>query len=274
MLRRLTLLLALITVMPAAAGAAVLTSGSSELTIQDNDGTVTVWRTQPGGSDNIFLSSYYLRLDGQDGEETFQDQFGDPVVSQPSADRLSLSYSSGAIEGRLDYAIFGDLQPGRSIMQRSATITNQGTETLNFTLFDYTDLDILFDPTNQRDTASLTEPGVIETNSASAPISIVSTVTPTPDQYQITDFLTLFFAFRADTDGATTLPNTPGLGVPFPAEPGDNAFAFGWEVALAPGESFTTTHSSVLTALPLPATLPLMMVGLAALALVRRRLET
>ena len=274
MLRRLTLLLALITVMPAAAGAAVLTSGSSELTIQDNDGTVTVWRTQPGGSDNIFLSSYYLRLEGQDGEGTFQDQFGDPVVSQPSEDRLSLSYSSGAIEGRLDYAIFGDLQPGRSIMQRSATITNQGTETLNFTLFDYTDLDILFDPTNQRDTASLTEPGVIETNSASAPISIVSTVTPTPDQYQITDFLTLFFAFRADTDGATTLPNTPGLGAPFPAEPGDNAFAFGWEVALAPGESFTTTHSSVLTALPLPATLPLMMVGLAALALVRRRLET
>ena len=273
MLRRLAFLLALITVMPAAASAAVLTSGSSALTVNDN-GIVTVWRTQPGGPDNVFLSSYYLRLDGQDGEETFQDQFGDPVVSQPSADRLSLSYSNGAIEGRLDYAIFGDLEPGRSIMQRSATITNQGTETLNFTLFDYTDLDILFDPTNQRDTASLMEPGVIETNSASAPISIVSTVTPTPGQYQISDFLTLYFAFFIDNDGATTLPNTPGLGVPFPAEPGDNAFAFGWEVALAPGESFTATHSSVLTALPLPATLPLMMVGLAALALVRRRLET
>lgn len=270
MLRCLTLLLALITVMPAAASAAVLTSGSSELTVND-DGIVTVWRTQPGGSDNVFLSSYYLRLEGQDGEGTFQDQFGDPVVSQPSEDRLSLSYSNGAIEGRLDYAIFGDLQPGRSIMQRSATITNQGTETLNFTLFDYTDLDILFDPTNQRDTAVLTEPGVIETNSASAPISIVSTVTPTPGQYQISDFLTLYFAFFIDNDGATTLPNTPGLGEPFPAEPGDNAFAFGWEVALAPGESFTATHSSVLTALPLPATLPLMLVGLAALALFRRR---
>ncbi len=82
------------------------------------------------------------------------------------------------------------------------------------------------------------------------------------------------FAFFIDNDGATTLTNMPGLGVPFPAEPGDNAFAFGWEVALAPGESFTATHSSVLTALPLPATLPLMLVGLAGLVLVRRRLMT
>ncbi len=274
MLQRLTVLLALVTLTPATAGAAVLTSGSSELTVQDSDGIVTVWRTEPGGSDNVFLSSYYLRLEGQNGEDSFQDAFGDPVVSQPSPDRLSLSYSSGAIEGRLDYAIFGDLQPGRSTMQRSATITNLGTDILNFALFDYTDLDIRFDPTNQRDTAVLTQPGVIETTSASAPISIVTTVTPTPDQYQITDFLTLFLAFRADSDGATTLPNTPGLGEPFPTTPGDNAFAFGWEVSLAPGESFTASHSSTLTAIPLPATLPLLLTGLAGLAFARRRLRT
>lgn len=271
MLLRLTFLLGLITFMPVAAGAAVLTSGSSELTIQDSTGIVTVWRTQPGGSDNVFLSSFYLRLDGQAGESTFQDTFGDPVVSQPSADRLSLSYSNGSIEGRLDYAIFGDLEPGQSTMERSATITNLGTDVLNFTLFDYTDLDILFDPTNQRDTATLTEPGVIETRSASAPISVVTTVTPTPDQYELSDsFLPLYFAFFVDNDGATTLSNTPGVGVTFPATPEDTAFAFGWEVSLAPGESFTATHSSTLTAIPLPATLSLLMVGLAGLALARR----
>lgn len=274
MLVRLAFLLALITLTPARAGAVVLTSGSSELTIQDSSGIVTVWRTEPGGSDNVFLSSYYLRLDGQSGEGTFQDIFGDPVVSQPSPDRLSLSYGNGSIEGRLDYAIFGDLPSGRSTMARSATIINRGTDPLNFTLFDYTDLDIRFDPTNQRDTAVLTQPGVIETNSASAPISIVTTVTPTPDQYQISDFITLYLAFFLDTDGATTLPNTPALGVPFPVPPGDNAFAFGWEVSLAPGESFTASHSSTLTAIPIPATALLMLTGLAALAFGRRRLTT
>lgn len=256
---------------PAAAGAATLTSGPSEVTVAD-DGTVTVWRVEEGGSDNVFLSAYYLRLAGDDGEATFPTIFGVPVVEQPSPDVLGLSFAGDPIEARLDYRLTDGPELGRTTLERSATLTNTGTEIVEFVLFDYTDLDIRFDPLNQRDQATLVAPGVVETVSASVPVTIVSEVTPTPDQYLISDFLTLALAFLIESDGVTTLPNTPALGEAFPETPGDNAFAFGWEVSLAPGESFTAAQSSTLaTAVPVPASLVLMLGGIGALALVRRR---
>ena len=256
---------------PAISQAAVITDLGSEVTI-DPFGNITVWRTEPDGSDNVFISSYYFRQEGAPQERLFIDAFGDPVVSQPSDNALSLAFSDSAFSATLDYSVTGGgVGSNTSTLRRSATLENISNEIVTFTLFDYTDFDILFNPTDQRDQSTLTEPGRIETLSASSILQIITQVTPVPDEYQITDFLTLLFAFRTD-DGVTTLDNTPAQGTPFPTPAGDNAFAFGWRVILEPGQSFTATQTSVLSPVPVPPAAPVFLLGLGGLAWARRKL--
>ena len=58
--------------MPLSVSVATLTSGDAELTVSEN-GIVTVWRVEPDGSDNVFLSGLYLRRDGETSESTLAD---------------------------------------------------------------------------------------------------------------------------------------------------------------------------------------------------------
>lgn len=256
---------------PLTAQAATLISDDAGMTVSDN-GTITVWRVEPGGSDNVFLSSLYLRRAGESGESTLSSSLGLIEETQNSPDTLRRSYGGNGLDARVDYTLSGGVSGSRSsTFTRSVTLTNTTDTQTSFALFDYTDFDIRFDPLNQRDQATLIAPGVIETVSTSVPFAITTTVTPTPDAHQITDFLTAYFAFFIDQDGATILPSTPAIGEPFPIEPGDNAFAFEWGISLDAGESITISQTSTLAPIPLPASALLLLFGLAGFAAFRRR---
>ncbi|MEM8957711.1 MAG: calcium-binding protein [Pseudomonadota bacterium] len=266
-----TLLLLALVAMPLAVPAATLTSGDSESTVSD-DGLITVWRVEPDGSDNIFLSGLYLRRDGETSESSLAAALGLIEEIQDTPDMLRRRYGGNGLDAVVDYRLTGGPEGSRSaILSRSVTLTNTADTPISLTLFDYTDLDIRFNPQDQLDQATLIAPGVIETVSANSPIVITTTVTPTPDAHQITDFLTLYFAFFLDQDGPTALTDTPALGEPFPVPAGDNAFAFEWGFDLAAGESVTVSQTSVLAPVPLPAAAALLLSGLGAFAALRGR---
>ena len=185
---------------------------------------------------------------------------------------LRQRYGGNGLDAVVDYELAGGPEGSRSAtLSRSVTLTNTADTLISLTLFDYTDLDIRFNPQNQLDQATLIASDVIETVSENSSIVITTTVSPTPDAHQITDFLTLYFAFFIDQDGATALPSTPALGEPFPVPAGDNAFAFEWGFDLAAGESVTVSQTSVLAPIPLPAPAALLLAGLGMFALLGRR---
>lgn len=263
---------ALATGLAAAASAATftLTDAAATATVTSRNG-VTVWRTD-GGRDNVFISNWYLRRAGEDGELPLSEAIAFPTASQPAPGTLELSFDGAPLSAALRYDLIGG-EPGsrRSTLRREATLTNAGDETLSLFLFDYTDFDIRFDQLDQRDQSVLEAPGVIRTRSASFPLEILTRVSPAPQQWEIADFFTLYTRFFIDLDGATTLPNTPAIGEPFPTPPGYNAFAFGWEFDLAPGARFTALHESTIAPIPAPAALPLLATGLFALRAAARR---
>jgi hypothetical protein len=225
-----------------------LSDGNSVATISDVNGA-TVWRIAQGGAapgsspDNVFISNFLFRIGSSSGERNIASGIGAPVLVSQSANTVSYAASNDILSARLDWSLTGFASDsGMSTLTKSVVFTNVSGGALDFHLFDYSDYDIRFNPAAQRDSARLASPGRVIINSASVPFSIDAQTSVAPDRYQIDGFFPLYQALFLDSDGATTLNNTPATGVRFPATPGDSAFAFQWSRTLAAGESFAVTQ--------------------------------
>jgi hypothetical protein len=233
---------------PALAANYTLSDGNSTATISDMNGA-TVWKIAQGGAtpanspDNVFISNYLFRVGSSSGERNVARGLGAPVLVSQSANTVSYAASNDILSARLDWSLTGFASDsGMSTLTKSVVFTNVSGGTLDFHLFDYSDYDIRFNPAAQRDSARLVSPGRVIINSASVPFSIDAQTSVAPDRYQIDGFFPLYQALFLDSDGATTLNNTPATGVRFPVTPGDSAFAFQWSRTLAAGESFAVTQ--------------------------------
>ena len=245
------------------------TDAAAEVTVNERNG-LTVWRTD-GGRDNIFIGNYYLRRLG-DAEELPLSEFIDTPSATRTDNSVSLAFSDDRLSARLDTMLTGGpAGSSRSSLTRRLTLKNTGQVTQSLVVFDYLDLDIRFDQLAQADQSVQTSPGRIMTRSASFPLAIETRVSPAPDQWEITDFFTLYTRFFLDQDGPTTLPNTPAIGEPFPLTPGDNAFAFGWTVDLEAGERFRVENVSRIAPIPIVPAGLLLTSGLGAFWIIWRR---
>lgn len=248
----ISLLLLTVPIISAQAASFTLTDNNSEITVNDRNG-ITVWYVD-GSPDNVFISNYYYRIGATGNEFPFFDGLGTPTVTQPTDNQLEFTYTGTDIEAVVNYQLSGeDLGSNRSFINKSVTLTNLSPQNLDFHLFDYSDFDIKFNQLDQRDQAIALDFGTILLNSATKPLSILTQVSPTPSHYEIADFLTLYFKFFIDQDGATTLTNTPLLNVPFPIPPSDNAFAFQWNFNLNAGESRTFNSQFNYASVPEPS---------------------
>ena len=229
--------------LPVQAANFTLSDNNSEITVSDRNG-VTVWYVE-GSPDNVFIANYYYRLGSTGNENNFLDGLGIPTVNQSTLNQLELTYGGSELQAVVNYSLQGGVVgSNQSLLRRSVTLTNLGGQALDFHLFDYSDFDIKFNQLNQRDQAIALEPQKIVINSATQPLSILAEVSPNNTNYQISDFFTLYNQFFIDSDGPTTLDNTPPLLTPFPVPPGDNALAFQWDFTLPAGASLTFSSSA------------------------------
>lgn len=259
---------AVLTTAPAAAVNYRLQDGNSSTLISDRNGAI-VWnvdqtgRSEHDAIDNVFMSNYLLRIGSTAGEKNLFTMLGTPTV-QRTANSLSLAFADATLSATLQWSLIGGTAgSGRSVLTKSIAITNLSQANLDLHLFDYSDYDINFDQYKQADQATLVGPGHIVTTSATAPFQIDSTVTGSPDHYQITDFYTLYSQLFLDSDGPTTLSDTPAPGTPYPTVPKDNAFAFQWNRALGAGQTLTIAQVAAFgpSAVPEPSGWVLLLTG-------------
>ncbi len=278
-MKSLTMLLLLAAGVPASAADYDLLDGNASARISDRNGA-TVWRVAPavespaGFSDNVFLSSYFIRVGGSGTEAPLLSALGTPVASAGS-NSLRLDFANDTLAATVEWSLTGACAGAAlATLTKSVSFTNVGAADLDFHLFDYTDFDIRFNPLAQADRARLVGPGRIVTTSSTIPFSIDARADVAPDRYQISDFLTPYFQFFIDQDGPTTLSNTPAPGVGFPATPGDTAFVFQWDRIIAPGDSFSVRQVAryvPTSAVPEPATWAFMIAGFGLVGAAARR---
>jgi len=264
----------LLVVAPAAAApitrSFTLTDGNAEVVVNPATGVV-VWKTD-GERDNAFLVGHFLRRPEDDIERRLREVFGTAPDGLIARDRARLSWRSETLGADLELVLQGGpAGSGHSRLLRSLTLANLGVAPLSLVVFDYIDLDGVFDQFNQRDRTRLAAPSVLETRNETRPELLLRTVvSPSPQAWQIADWRDLYFRFVIDRDGPTVLANTPAVGDWVPsAGAGDQAAVFSWAVTLAPGQRarFETVSERII---PKPASGAVLGLALAMLAAVQR----
>lgn len=247
----------------------VISDGNSQIVI-DPDSTANMHSWTVDSVEHLFAQQFFVRQGGLGGETNVNTL--SKTAQSSTADSLSVQYTGGALAPQFtidfDYTLNGGgLGSGSSHLQaviRITSLVQPGGGNLDMHFFQYADFDlnstandasvqILGSPVNavsQADgTSTLAE---IVLNSAVAPIS----------HYQADLLPTIFNSL---SDGSpTTLSDAAG-----PAGPGDLSWALQWDFSLAPGEHFTIVKDLVITSIPEPSALGLMM--LTGLLAIRRR---
>ncbi|MEO1081246.1 MAG: PEP-CTERM sorting domain-containing protein [Pseudomonadota bacterium] len=255
-----------------------LISANSAATLFPN-GTLAAWNVN-SGPDNVFLANFFFRSDtvtSANGGEVNLSGLGAVTETQLGPDAVRFESSNGELAALQTWSLTGGA-PGTedSFIESEFTIANQSGRSIPLSLYFAADFDIAFDQANPNDETTALNGSAVEVFDPVTRARILSQVTPTADSYQVFDGLfEVLFNFNADIDGPTSLGNTPALGSTVFDVPGvtDAGFAFRWTLDLAPGESFTAIASNVRSAVPVPATLGLLALGLAGLARVSRRYQ-
>ncbi len=256
-----------------AASAATLAAGNASATVSNADGGLTVFRVD-GGSDNVFLANFFFRTDAvatANGGEVKLNALGPVTVSTPSANRVVLTAAGSGLAARQEVTLTGGpAGSGNAALLSTFRLTNTGDAPTDLELFYAADFDLDFDQRNPDDVTTAIDPSAILVADGRA--ELLTQAAPTASLYEIYQSqFEVLFNFNANTDGATTLSNTPGIGVPVRDQPGvtDAGFAFNWDRTLGPGESFSTFVVSTYTVVPEPASLALL--GLGGIAMLSRR---
>ncbi|MDX2036308.1 MAG: hypothetical protein SFX72_06625 [Isosphaeraceae bacterium] len=244
--------------------ATILTDANSRVTADDRNG-MTVWRVNET-ADNVFLSNYYIRIGGTGNERALQDALGTPSIVKNGTNRVSLTYKNDILEAVVIYSLIGG--PAglfESRVNASIALTNLSASSLDLHLFQYSDFDLRFDQSNQRDQIRFLSRGSLIQHREGTDLGLLASVDTAPTHYQsASSFLDFYFKFFLDQDGPTTLNDTPGIGVLFPDPAVDSAFAFQWDRSLASGETFRVGSLFQITTVPEPSSLLLGLVGTAA----------
>jgi hypothetical protein len=218
------------------------------------------------GQPQLFQQWFWYRV-GSGGPEQSIDTIGAPVFSTPTARDLTATYFAPGFNISIDYHLTGGLLgSGVADVAETITINNTGPNPLPMHFFQYSDFDLGTTPGG--DTVELfpilgkyfvarqtqlgisfsetvTTPGADHGEAAAVPLTLNKLNNPVPDTL-------------ADING------------PFS---GNVTWAFQWDLLIAPGDSKIISKDKRLeiNLVPEPATGSLVILGLGALALRRRK---
>ena len=232
-----SLLLTMVMVLPPVCAQASfgLTNGNSALSVDPATGAQG-WTVD--GINQLAGQMWFYRIG--DTNQAPLSMLGAATVNQLSPDVLDVRYTGQSIDLLLRYTLIGGLDgSGNSTVAESMRIKNKTAQPLAFHLFEYTDLDLNGTPDD--DVAALLsattvgqwDGGVISTETASA-----GGMTPTPNHWEVDNAATLL----AKLTGAPVV-NLADASTPFT---GNAAFAFQWDMDIAPGATQLLSKSKIL----------------------------
>lgn len=253
----------------------VLQSPAQIVTLTDNNSVARINTASSAGmfdwivdgSDQLAQQWFWFRVGAAGGEAPIN-TISAPSIVTPTARNLSTTYNNpGAYSVKVDYQLNGATPgSGTSGMNESVTILNQSASPLSFHFYQYTDFDLVGGP-NSVQLSKNNFTGLYSTADQVAPgITFQeSLVTPGANHGEATLFPATLNSLNDGNPTTLTDVNTAG--------PGDTAYAFEWDLTIAANSSFVINKSLSLqlTPVPEPSALALISVGLAGLALRKRR---
>ena len=215
------------------------------------------------GSDQLAQQWFWFRA-GASGPEAPINTISAPSITTPDARTLYTTYNNGAYSVEVDFKLNGgSVGSGISGMNESITLRNATAAPLDFHFYQYTDFDL-----GPADFVQLTK------NPFTGLYSIADQVAPgvtfqetpiTPGANHGEASLFPFTLNRLNDGAPTTLNDNNSAG------PGDATYAFEWDLTIAPGGSFVIEKGLSIQPIPEPSALALISLGLAGLALRKRR---
>jgi hypothetical protein len=215
------------------------------------------------GVSQLYLQSFYYSIGGGDVENladlplTFSRSAD--VNPNPGDEVLSLRYAGGGLQADLGYTLAGSGDGSRqSDIGETISVQNVSGQTMVFHFYQYVDLDL--GGTDDNDTVSILnqrfafQSDPVSTNSETI-------VVGAPSHYQAGNFIDVLNSVEGGT-----LTDDAG------AYTGDAAWAFQWDVTLAPGGQFGVNIDKAISPMPsAPEPATLLLVALGGLAMLRRR---
>jgi hypothetical protein len=268
--RRATLGLLSITVIvalsaiPSLADSVTLNSGNSVAhfnTKATDVGTKGLDSWTVNGVQQVSQDWIWYRVGAAGGEASLDTLTQSGILS--TATTLEVLYTGAGFTADVKYSLAAGATPtSSSDLQRTITIQNTSGAPLNFHLFEYSDYDLA--GTAGGDTVHFVNANnVVQTDG----VTQISEAVLSPSHSEAAFFNSTLASL---SDGnPTTLSDTPAVGTNL--GPGDVTWAYQWDPVIAAGGSFITSPDSLISTVPEPSSIALVISGLLGLGMFARR---
>jgi hypothetical protein len=214
---------------------------------------------------NYLAQQWFWYRIGTNGGEHSIDTISAPTITTPDGRTLYTRYNNGSYGVEVDYQLTGfSVGSGHSQVNESISITNSSASTLDFRFFQFSDFNLSASDgvILSRNIPDNLWQKAIQTNSAGGALNEQVTVAPHATHAQA-DTSANLLSLLNDAN-PTTLNDVAGAG------PGNVAWAFEWDLSIAPGSSVLISKLKTLQ-VPEPSVAALLVAGAAGLVMRNRR---